>query len=201
MGLMLVEVYTNEKPAVPHRAVVIAVTLLAITLALAGAMTWRRSGDPLGDRISLAEWGISLRLPLNFQAQASIPTPLGPAYPFYGLTDPGVSIVVFPAIPSKEAGTSYDLCVRILSSGGQGAEPTSLHGIISRATTNVDNKRLGPFLGAEVHDSTGGTVVRAALGRGGEGYAVALHVEPSGMNSRLYRLFDRTCLSIESTSR
>jgi hypothetical protein len=55
---MLLEVYTHEKPAVPRRALIAGVALLVVVSALAGAMTCRRSADPLDDRIKLEEWRV-----------------------------------------------------------------------------------------------------------------------------------------------
>ncbi len=105
--------------------------------------------------------------------------------------------MVVHRIATEAAGTPYDLCLLVLRL--QGVDLS----VLLRAGGSVPmavERNLGSLPGWEVIDQRSGTVVRAGLGKDGEGYAISLIVQGNEMGP-LYRLFDRTCASVDYRQR
>ncbi len=66
MQPMTFQVYTQTKPAHPHRTTACSLFLFLGTALLATQMSQERRGDPLGDRIRLESVGCSVRPPRGF---------------------------------------------------------------------------------------------------------------------------------------
>ena len=191
---MLIEVHTQEKPAKPARAWLAAAGLLLVAGALAADMTRRRSADPLGARIEPPGWTVSFRTPNVSEPGTVVQTVLGPVYQFRHPTQPGRFTMTVQRLTPEASGTPLDVCFQVLRSRGAG--PASLFDVQGPLPA-ILTKDLGPLAGAEVHDLRSGTIVRAGVGNDGEGYAVTLNTRNASISPRLYRLFDRTCASVQ----
>ena len=193
---MLIEVYGSEKPAKPRRALLASILLLAGTCALSAAMTWERSGGSLRAPIRPEGWDISFRVPTRFQPGEPVRTRLGPAYPFFGRAADGRAMVLaVRRLANEDDQTPSELCKAVMRQ--QRPFARSLVEAVLGDTETISAKSLGPLPGAEIVDPSQATVVRAAVHYNGRGYAVSLSVEAWPIDSRLYRLFEATCASVE----
>ncbi len=189
---MLIEVHSREKPAVTRRALLSAVALLALATALAATMAWSRTGEPPASRIEPPGWSISFLPPGRFHGLRSGLSTLEPVLVFGVRSATGVEAELdVHHLLRPVTVTPREVCDRVLRA--YAVPPPHDRGMLP--LTWFD-KKLGAHDAAEVWDPQVGIVVRAMVLANGEAYAVAL-VAGASIDPETYRLFERTCGSIE----
>ena len=191
---MVVEVYSPIKPAVPHRAVILSVLLLALVSLLAASMVWQRSGDDLGPRVGPDGWRASFRPPKRFFPGELIHGEKTAFLPFYSRGPGGtVAELVVWEIGVEGSVEPGVICTLIRT------RYASQFGLAILGNRDViAPSRLGEVEGVEHRDPRGETVVRAVVLDGaGIACAISLNVKGERISERLYELFDLTCLSVE----
>ena len=194
---MVVEVYTGSKPAKPRRALLAALLLLAAACVAAWTMSANRSGGVLPTRLKPPGWAISFQRPARFREGKPLLTPLRSAYPFFALTPERVP--VFIAIHRMELARGTDprtACDRILR-----ADLGPRVSFLDTTTLTWFDKKLGSLDAVEVWNPLiESIVIRGTVLPSGETYAVSLRTD-GRIPPELYRVFERTCASIEYQTR
>lgn len=190
---MLIEVHTREKPAIPRRAVISSILLLALATALAGTLTWRRSAPSVHTRIRPHGWSVSFRPPPGSYGPQIRPTGSGSQAVFGVLTPAGNEAYIFvrridPA-PSNDPREVCDLLLReIAEIGPHVRRPLPMVWI---------DKQIGHHDAVEVWEPVLGAAVRAAVFDDEEVYALTVRVAAGPIDPDTYALFERTCTSME----
>jgi hypothetical protein len=190
---MVVEVYTGSKPAEPRRALIAALLLLAAACVVAWTMAAGRSGGALAPRIKPPGWAISFQRPARFRVGEFVPTPLGSVYRFIAFTPQRVPVLLAIHRMTLAPGTDpRTACDRVLR-----AYLGPRVSLWSPPAFTWFDKKLGSLSAVEVWDPlVESIVIRGTVLPSGEAYAVILSVR-GRIQPELYRVFDRTCASIE----
>ena len=162
--------------------------LFLLACALAAGMTWLRSGEPLGARISPPGWEVSFRPPRRFR-----PDPLP--------EQAGLDLRVFRGV-TRQAVLAF---VRIEGAHDDEARGGALRVLemlgLRVSETSWSPEPFGPFEGAETLGLYGATVARVATVDSGLTYVAFLNTPDGGIEEYSYHLFDLTCRSVELTGR
>ncbi|MBI4718998.1 MAG: hypothetical protein HY763_14420 [Planctomycetes bacterium] len=189
---MVVELHNMTRPARPGRAIASSVFLLLVTVGLAAQMSAARGRDPLVRAVSPPGWLISVRPPKHFRLGEEVHTRKAVALPFFGRAASGAeAVLALWRVEQMDGGSPRSAAELIL--GRHDAEEGS-HPVDARES---EAKPLGPREGAELFSWDRTTVVRAAVFRRGDAYAVSVSLEDRPIDEDLYRLFDLTCRSLE----
>ena len=187
------EVQTAGKPAVPHRALVFGVVLLALTCALAGNMVRSGSRKALGLRVAPPGWAISFQPPRGFQ-------------PGRETIDAG-AMSVRGFVGATRGGAMVTLTVRHLRIVSQVDSETVARLVAGKFAAGplVDSKyprpgqqvaRIGMLEAVEILNRQIATVVRAVVLPDSRALALSLSVQGASLDTQIYRLFDLTCRSV-----
>ena len=189
----MIEVHAGKQPVVPHRALIVASLLAALTCGLAAGMVCRRSGAVLGMRHAPEGWGISFQPPRSFESAGEYETDGDTAILFRGVTYAGAELILVVQRIEVEPGVDPDDVARHIAGEYKRRQPFDPQWPgPARAITE-----LGPHQAIEIVDQQSGFVVRATLLQSGHALAVSLSTQRPTIDSRLYRMFDRTCRSVE----
>lgn len=190
---MFVEVYGQEKPAKPRRALGASAALLMCAGVLAAQMSRTRGGDPLGPRIQPDGWAASFRVPRRFAADEVGLREIGLPYIAHGQLRSGrlatLAVYRIDELPFDSAKAVCDSVIR---------SHLGFPGVWRRTRREMrPDRRLGSEPAVEIWDADAGGLVRAAVLSSGEAYAVWLGVDGPEVDSHTYRLFELTCASFE----
>lgn len=192
IGSVAYEVYAASRPAIPLRAWLSSILLLASVCGLAGWMSWSRSGETLAARVEPQDWDISFRPPRRFEPVNGIVTT--PAYAITYRTPTASGEVAELAFRRIEAGQDLDaneICNLVLR-----PHASILLAVFAAAPTRTIEK-LGPLNAVQVHYPGIPMVVRAIRLQNKYGYAVSLRVEGGPIDGPLYRSFDLACRAVD----
>ncbi len=194
---MFAEVYNPTRPPAPHRALIAAILLLLLASALAGQMSWRRTGDLLAARILPPGWSISFQAPKGWIRGISAQRGSTAVITFHGPNRTGHPTTL--AFWHLDPWTGDDLeavCLLILGQHGAQASSSPFPTDLTSPAT-----KLGLMDGYEQVDVQRTAVVRAAQFSADEANAVSLSVDSDVIDEHAYRLFDLACRSIENEDR
>jgi len=191
-----IECYTAVKPPRPRLALAFSIMLLAIVSLLAGGMTWTRSMRVFAARIQLPELGVSLRPPIGFLEGDAVNTRLGPARPFYLKTADGAEVsLVVRRVAVRPGENAQGVCKRVIA---ELAEPLPLWSLpFARRTVRGTESTLGGLPAVEAVDEKANSIHRAAVHPTKHATVVSLEIREGSLDEAVYRLFDRTCASVE----
>jgi hypothetical protein len=200
---MALEVYSATKPALPHRAWVAAIGLLALAVGLATGMTWRRTGARLAEPTSPEGWNMSFRVPREF-ALSDRETSTELSLYSYKLASPREFSAELAAW--KVSGpdlSATEVCERILRRNGRtwiDRFSESFPSLRSGPPATRSRELLGGREAIEVADPALSAVVRAVVTDDGAGYAISLRLSGVPLDENTYSLFDITCRSAQFRS-
>ena len=192
IGSVAIEVYTAGRPAVPLRAWLSSILLLASVCGLAAWMSWSRSGESLAARFEPLDWGISFRTPRRFEPlNPDLPTPAY-AIAYRTVTASGdMAELVFRRIEAAQNLDAGEICNLILR------PHASLLLAVFAASPTRTTEKFGSLDAVQIHYSAIGMVVRAIRLQNGFGYAVSLRVVGGPIDEPLYRSFDLASRSVD----
>jgi len=190
---MLIEVYGSQKPAVSYRAWLSSALLLAAACVPAVVMISGEPKDALAAPESPPNWEISFRPPHRFQPGDRVLTRLGEAYPFHGLAQRDAQVTL-AVLRVEEVVDEHPrrICAAILQEHNA-MRPFAASAAVAQSSA----EKIGSVEGFQLIGAQGQTVVRAVVLSEGVAYAIFMHVEGGRLDPHLYRLFERTCLSVE----
>ena len=192
IGPVAFEVYTASRPAIPFRAWLSSIFLLASVCGLAGWMSWSRSGDSFAARVEPQDWDISFRPPRRFEPLTAAVTSPAYAIAYRTPTASGeMAELVFRRIEAAANLDADEICNLILR-----PHASILLAVFAAPPTRTIEK-LGPLDAVQVHYPGIPMVVRAIRLQNGYGYAVSLRVEDGPIDEALYRSFDLACRAVD----
>jgi len=187
-----IEVYTASRPAIPMRAWLSSIVLLASVGGLAGWMSWSRSGDALAARVEPQDWDISFRPPRRFEPLTADVTTPAYAIVYRTPTASGeMAEMVFRRIEAAKNLSADEICNLILR------PHASLLLAVFAAPPIRTIEKIGPLDAVQIHYPAIPMVVRAIRLQNGYGYAASLRFEGGPMDEPLYRSFDIACRSVD----
>lgn len=196
---MTMEVYSTSKPVSARRAIILSMLLLLFTTFLAADFSFRHEKEADKNRFQPDQWDISFRLPKAFQKGEMLSTEIGQAVPYQFELQPGIKIELSIWRLRKKAGTNPVEPSQTLMSWLHTQSSWSLIRLLKLGPPPSDSliAKLGSFDAYEIIDPRISAVVRAGKISNGQSYGVSMIIYGISLGPELYRLFERTCLSIK----
>lgn len=188
---MQIEVYQQTKPPPPGRALTVTILLLVVTTGLAARMSGGRRAEPLGDRVELAEAGLSVRPPDGFVPAATFTVDDWRVQVFDGSDSEWApaELAVWRASghpPVDVNAAAFELLQRVLNSKSGVAGTAS---VIPRLNVVIASRPA-----TELMDPGSGIVVRVARARVG---LLAVTFSSDAPLKQWYTTFDAVCEAVE----
>lgn len=196
---MTMEVYSTYKPVSAQRAIFLSFLLLLFTTFLAADFSHRREREEDNNRYRPEQWNISFRPPKAFQKGEMLSTEIGQAVPFEFELQPGVKIELSIWKLRMNSGTNPVEPSQSLMSWLHTQSSWSLIRLLKLGPPPTESlvAKLGSFDAYELIDPRISAVVRAGYFSNEQAYGVSMIIYGIPLGPELYRLFERTCLSIK----
>ena len=187
---MAIQVHTPIKPAVPHRALLTAMALLALCTAGALMMSWRRSHQ--GPVLGGAEFGATFRPPTRIRRGERGSTGQGPAFLFELVSDRGeTATLMIRRLRTPNGEDAREICLNVLTADRRKRT------FLREPAFEWIEAPMGRITGVELRDLQSHAVARCVVLSRGVAFVASLVVFDSALDEGLYDQFDRTCRSFE----
>ena len=202
---MAIDVYSVQRPAAPHRAVLLSAAFLLATCGLALQMTWSRSGAGLGEVLRPTGWGVAFRFPTGFVLGDTVNTDVGHAQPGQRRTQGGSTVEIVAWLITARPGESPAQWIEHVEEHLRGGRGRPALRSLQRPTRIISSQRIGTRAATEVRDPAEGLVIRSAVGDRGEALCVSLRFDLSPVDAARfpvlfveeYTRFDKLCRSFQ----
>ena len=188
MARIMAELHMTSKAALPRRAIMVSLALLAVAVGLAGSMTLRRAGGSLGLRVAPSGWGVSFQPPADFERVVGS---IG-EQAFRGAARGGPCLISFRRVDLADVADADAVALAILR---MATGKDAVGG--SQAPVGRVVQTLGRREAVELFSSQPAFAIRAARLTDGSILAVSIIARQRELDHGLYQLFDLVCRSVE----